>query len=174
MYFFSIIFRKDCLRLLEKCSNSTASPEDICDMIAPESVQSNCIPLDNFSEPSAFGDDIIAPAATTIKNPCGHNQCHQNGMYCTINRLCDVSERLCTSYDCHPKCVVGKPPGGITFINGSVMRLAVMSGASDRCFGYFNCTLPVETSSSGNSYILILSRHSYAKVAINHIILFCY
>jgi len=117
----------------------------ICDIIAPESVSSGCIPLDQFVAPSPFGDDIIAPKTTNIDNPCDPNPC-PNQMYCVINRLCIDPSQPCLTYECRQTCVVGESPGTLAFIKGSAIRVSLLSNATTRCFGYFNCTEPTEIS----------------------------
>lgn len=145
------MYRKDCLKLLESCSNSTGISTRVCDIIAPESVKSDCIPLDQFLHPSLFGDDVIPPAITMINNPCDPNPC-TSGFYCVINRLCDATVDRCTPYECQPGCVVGNPPG-ITFIKGSAVRVSLLSNSTSRCFGYFNCTLPTEIDTSSKKLL---------------------
>ena len=45
MFLFS---RDDCITLLRDCSNSTFSPEAVCDIIAPASSNTHCVNISDY------------------------------------------------------------------------------------------------------------------------------
>ena len=145
MWFYICSFRADCLKLLERCTNSSDELNKTCDIIAPRDSVPHCISLKQFLEPSPFGNDIISPALTSINNPCEPNPC-ANGFFCDIDRLCDIGDNHCNTYRCQPGCVVGASPG-ITLPRGSAVRVSLSSNSNSRCFGYFNCSVSFDTSS---------------------------
>ena len=139
---FIFVFRRDCLKLLTQCTNSTSVPLTVCDIIAPTSSESYCISVDQFLQPSLYGNSVISPIQEKINNPCDPNPCAE-GFFCVINRHCRSQDQSCTSYECQPGCVVGAKPGFI-LPEGSGVRVSLVSHSEMRCFGYFNCSSTYE------------------------------
>ena len=130
--------RDDCIRLLTRCTNSSATSEAICNVIAPRSSTTRCTPLNQFLEPSEYGSDIISPISTAINDPCESKPC-SDGFFCSTNRLCNAGDQSCTPYDCQPGCVVGTQPTIVLPRSGGV-RVALVSRSKYRYHGYMNCT----------------------------------
>ena len=66
-YFLS--FRDDCITLLRDCSNSTFSPEAVCDIIAPTSSNNLCVHI----------SDYICKGMALVQHPPSiHTLCQRN------------------------------------------------------------------------------------------------
>lgn len=112
-----------------------------CDIIAPESTEGHCISLDQFLEPSVYGNDVVSPIASMIHNPCDPNPCAE-GFFCSINRMCG-DDQSCTPFNCQPGCVIGMRPG-IVLPKSSGVRVSLVSRTQYGCYGYLNCTTTEE------------------------------
>lgn len=112
--------------------------ETICNVIAPASTEGHCISLDQFLQPSPYGNDVISPIVDMIDNPCDPNPC-ADGFFCSINRVCNSEDRSCTDYECQPGCVVGAKPGIVLPRSGGV-RVSLVSHSRYGCYGYLNCS----------------------------------
>lgn len=128
----------DCVRLLTRCTNSSATAKATCDIIAPKSTEGHCISLNQFLQPSTFGDDIISTITEEIENPCDPNPCN-DGFFCGINRMCDFTDQSCTPFICRPGCVVGATPS-ILLPESSGVRVNLVSYSQNGCYGYLNCS----------------------------------
>lgn len=132
------------MHLLVQCTNSSITSETICNIIAPRSSEGRCTSLNQFLEPSIYGNDTISPIAHLLDNPCDPDPCAE-GFFCSINRICDDGDQSCTPYVCQPGCVVGTKPSIVLPKSGGV-RVALVSHSSYRYHGYMNCSSTAEGS----------------------------
>ena len=135
------LHRKDCLRLLSSCTNSSVVMK-YCDILATTSIEADCISLDQFLTPSVYGNDVVSPIAEVTHNPCDPNPCAE-GFFCSINRLCDSDDQSCTLFNCQLGCVIGTRPG-IVLPKSHSVRVSLVSHSQEGCYGYLNCTTTAE------------------------------
>ncbi len=152
-------YRVDCVRLLKQCTNSSAIATSICDILAPADSERHCISLQQFLQPSEYGDDIISRIENVISNPCDPNPCAE-GYFCGINRNCDNEgqDLACTLYECRPGCLVGARPG-IVLPKTSDVRVSLLSRPEYRCYGYINCSSITEYFCKYCNYLRMV--HTY-------------
>lgn len=125
----------DCIRLLEKCANSTLEATHICSII---SSREHCISLKQFIQPSDYGDDVVSQIKSVISNPCEPNPCSE-GLFCVVNRDCNEAQ-LCTKYECQSGCILGDRPG-IVLPTARRVRVTVLSTNKETtCYNYLNCS----------------------------------
>ena len=124
----------DCIRLLEKCANSTLDAAHICSVIAS---RDHCISLKHFAQPSDYGDDVVSQIKSVISNPCEPNPCSE-GLFCVVNRNC--YDQFCTSYECQPGCILGDRPGIVLPITNRVRVTFLSANTNTTCYNYLNCS----------------------------------
>lgn len=133
----STICKPDCVQILEKCRNSSATlqsklPEEVCKELSPPEKQAPCISLQEYLVPSKYTD-----ITDEVTHPCNPNPCKEN-QDCDINRSCygALLDR-CQSHTCVPGCPLGDASSFLVRV-GEYARVPVVSG-KEGCFRMCHC-----------------------------------